>query len=440
MTTRVQAYRIEPGQQLGGEIHVPGDKSISHRAVMLGGIAPGQTRIRGFLESEDCLATLRAFEQLGVAHRSVAGNELLIDGVGMHGLRTPAGPLDLGNSGTGIRLMLGLLAGQGIEATLTGDASLRSRPMERVATPLRQMGAAIETSGGKAPMLLRRHAGLHGMRYDLPVASAQIKSALLLAGLAATGRTEILAPAPTRDHTERMLRTMGVAIDVSDDGLRVGLDGPVVLEATTIEVPGDLSSAAFFLVGACIGARSPLTIRRVGVNPSRDGILEILRLMGARIEIENRAWLGAEPVADLTVFPGELNGIEVPEALVPLAIDELPIVFVAAAVARGRTVIRGAAELRVKESDRIGVMARALEAVGARVEETADGMRIDGGDIDGGTVETSGDHRVAMAFAMASLRCRAPISIVDTGPVATSFPGFVATAARAGLVIDTQAA
>ena len=438
MSTSVQSYRIEPGQSLGGEARVPGDKSISHRAVMLGGIARGQTTITGFLESEDCLATLRAFEQMGVARRNGARGELIIDGVGMHGLKSPAQPLDLGNSGTGIRLMLGLLAGQGIDATLTGDASLRQRPMERVAAPLRQMGASIESRDGKAPVRVLGQRRLQGIRYEMPVASAQVKSALLLAGLAARGKTEIVSPAPTRDHTERMLQTMGVEVAVSDDGLTTSVDGPVELRGSDIRVPGDLSSAAFFIVGAAIGRGRELVIRNVGVNPTRDGVLEILRLMGARFELENRTQFGAEPVADIRVFPGRLRGIDIPEALVPLAIDELPVVFVAAAVASGRTVVSGAEELRVKESDRISAMARALGAVGVNVSETADGMVIDGGRIRGGAIESCGDHRIAMSFAIASLVSEGAISIADTGPVATSFPGFVDTAGGVGLKIGVS--
>lgn len=440
MSTRVQSYRIEPGQSLGGEIRVPGDKSISHRAVMLGGIARGRTTITGFLESEDCLATLRAFEQMGVARRTGSRGELIIDGVGMHGLKSPSQPLDLGNSGTGIRLMLGLLAGQGITATLTGDASLRQRPMERVAGPLRQMGASIESQDGRAPIRVIGQRRLHGIRYELPVASAQIKSALLLAGLAAHGTTEIVSPAPTRDHTERMLQTMGVKVTVNDDGLTASVDGPVELRSADIQVPGDLSSAAFFIVGASIGRGRELVVRNVGINPTRDGVLEILRLMGARFELENRAQLGAEPVADIRIFPGRLRGIEIPQALVPLAIDELPVVFIAAAVAAGRTVVRGAEELRVKESDRISVMARALTAVGVTVSEIADGLIIDGGTIRGGAIESCGDHRIAMSFAIASLVSEQAISIADTGPVATSFPGFVNTAGSAGLRIGVTAA
>jgi 3-phosphoshikimate 1-carboxyvinyltransferase len=435
MSAGVQSYRVEPGQRLGGEIVVPGDKSISHRAVMLGGIAAGTSRVDGFLESEDCRATLSALGQMGVAWRRLAGGALEIDGRGSAGLETPGAPLDLGNSGTAIRLLMGLLAGQRVTAELTGDASLKRRPMERVAAPLRAMGALIDTDNGTAPVRLHGGAALKGIRFELTVASAQIKSAVLLAALSARGTTEVVSPGPSRDHTERMLRTMGAPLVVSDDGLRVSLEGPVALDGTTIPVPGDLSSAAFFVVGACLGAREPVLIKGVGVNPTRDGLLRILRLMGARIAVENARDYGAEPVADLRVEPGPLDGIEVPGSLVPLAIDELPILFVAAAAARGRTVVTGAEELRVKESDRIAAMARALAAVGVRVEETRDGMIIDGGPIEGGVVETEGDHRIAMSFAIAALASRRPITIRDTGPVATSFPGFVDVAARANLAI-----
>jgi cyclohexadieny/prephenate dehydrogenase / 3-phosphoshikimate 1-carboxyvinyltransferase len=435
MSTRVQSYRIEPGQHLGGEIAVPGDKSISHRAVMLGGIARGTTRIDGFLESEDCRSTLAALGQMGVEWRRGAGGSLVIEGKGAGSLKSPRIPLDLGNSGTAMRLLIGLLAGQGVGAELTGDASLRQRPMERIAVPLRAMGARIETRDGKPPVRIEPGSPLRGIHYDSPVASAQVKSAVLLAGLGAEGRTEVVSPGPSRDHTERMLASMGAPVAVSDDGLTAALDGPVELEATEIRVPGDLSSAAFFIVGACLRASEPVVLRGVGVNPTREGLLTILRLMGAKIELENPRLFGAEPVADLRVYPGGLSGIEVPPALVPLAIDELPVFFVAAAAAHGRTVVSGAEELRVKESDRLAAMARALAAVGVRIEETADGMIIDGGPIAGGTIETEGDHRIAMSFAIAGLASRGPITVRDTGPVATSFPGFVDVAARAHLDI-----
>jgi 3-phosphoshikimate 1-carboxyvinyltransferase len=371
MSGRDQTYRIEPGQRLDGEISVPGDKSISHRAVMLGGIARGTTKVAGFLESADCKASLAALEAMGVTCRRQSDGALEIDGCGPSGLVPPAGPLDLGNSGTAMRLFMGLLAGQGTPAVLTGDASLSLRPMERVAEPLRAMGATIETEAGTPPVRIAGGSGLSGIEYTLPVPSAQIKSALLLAGLGARGRTEITSPGPSRDHTERMLRAMGVPLSVSDDGLKVGLEGPAALHAIDVRVPGDLSSAAFFIIGACIGARAPVVLRRVGINPTRTGILSILELMGARIEIVNETTFGDEPVADLRVHPGELVGTKIPAALVPLAIDELPVVFVAAAAASGKTVVTGASELRVKESDRLHAMAQALSAVGVAVEETA---------------------------------------------------------------------
>ena len=435
-----ECYLIEPGQTLSGELRVPGDKSISHRAVMLGAIARGETIVQGFLEGEDCRATLGAFRKMGVRTQRETDGSLIIHGVGQGGLQAPGSALDLGNSGTGMRLLLGLLAGQHVAATLTGDASLCQRPMERIASPLRVMGARIDTVDGHAPVQVHATADLTGVRYQLPVASAQIKSALLLAGLGAQGRTELRSPAPSRDHTERMLQTMGVAVASSDDGLLVALDGPAEVNAAQIQVPGDLSSAAFFIVGACIGAREPVVIRNVGVNPTRDGVLRILGMMGARIELENLSELGAEPVADIRVYPSQLSGIEIPEQLIPLAIDELPVLFVAAAAAQGRTVVSGAAELRVKESDRIGVMARALSNTGIQVEELPDGIIIDGGQFTGGSIDSCGDHRVAMSFAVASLISSGTIEVADTSPVATSFPGFVGTAAGVGLAIDARAA
>lgn len=435
MGSPVQSYRIEPGQRLGGEITVPGDKSISHRAVMLGSIARGTTTVRGFLDSEDCRATLAALQQMGTACRRLPDGSLEIQGVGRGGLKSPDVPLYLGNSGTAMRLLIGLLAGQGVSAELTGDASLQGRPMERIAAPLRAMGASIETAQGTAPVRIHNSARLTGIRYPLPVASAQIKSAVLLAGLGAAGTTEVVSPGISRDHTERMLESMGVPVAVSDDGLRVSLEGPVELQASEIRVPGDLSSAAFFIVGACLNAHEPVLIKNVGINPTREGLLTILRQMGARIEIENATLFGAEPVADIRVYPSELVGIAIPESLVPLAIDELPVIFVAAAAARGRTVVRGAGELRVKESDRLSAMANALRAIGARVEELDDGLVIEGGQVAGGTIESEGDHRIAMSFAIAGLVSQAPITVIDTGPVATSFPDFVGVAARAHLQI-----
>jgi len=428
-------YVASPSTRVGGAIEVPGDKSISHRALMLGAVAEGETRVRGFLESEDCVATRRAFEALGVRIDDGADGTLRIFGVGAHGLRPAAGPLDLGNSGTAIRLLTGLLAPQAFDTTLTGDASLRQRPMERVASPLRMMGARIRTHDGKAPIEITGGAHLTGIDYTQPVASAQVKSALLLAGLYASGTTIVRSPGPSRDHTERMLRSMGARVDSSDDGLTVALLGPQTLRGGDIDVPGDLSSAAFFIVAGCLGATDGLLIRNVGMNPSRNGILTILGAMGARIEIRNPRTAGTEPVADLFVERSELEGIDVPPELVPLAIDEFPILFVAAAGARGATIVRGAEELRHKESDRLAVMARGLAALGAKVEEREAGLIIEGGRLHGGEIDSHGDHRVAMSFAVASLLSDAPITIRDTAAVATSFPSFLEVASACGLAV-----
>jgi 3-phosphoshikimate 1-carboxyvinyltransferase len=427
-----------PARQVGGRITVPGDKSISHRALMLGAVANGPTTVHGFLASEDCLATQAALEAMGVEIVREAGGGLRIHGAGLQGLRRPTKILDLGNSGTAIRLLMGLLAGQPFDCVLTGDASLRQRPMERVAAPLREMGARIETgAGGKPPVKIHGGARLRGIDYSLPMASAQVKSALLLAGLAAHGPTTVRSPGPSRDHTERMLATMGAKLDLAAQGHghRVTIEGPVTLRGVDIRVPADFSSAAFFLVAGCLGARGGLTIENVGVNPTRIGLLTILREMGAKIELRNERRVGAEPVADLHVERSELTGIVVPPELVPLAIDEFPILFVAAAAAAGTTVVSGAEELRTKETDRIAVMARGLEALGIAVEETPDGARIAGGRMTGGTVDSCGDHRIAMSFAVASLGASGAIDIRNTAEVATSFPGFLEVAAAAGLTI-----
>ena len=402
---------------------------------MLGAIAEGTTVVRGFLASEDCLATQAALEAMGVAidrQRDV----VRIEGVGPHGLRAPSGMLDLGNSGTGIRLLMGLLAGQSFDTKLTGDASLQKRPMERVAAPLRQMGARIETSAsGRPPVAVGGGAQLRGIDYELPMASAQVKSALLLAALSASGTTTVRSPGPSRDHTERMLESMGVRLGLTGDGVRhtVTLAGPAALRGGEVLVPGDFSSAAFFMVAGCLAARDGLLIENVGINPTRIGLLTILREMGAKIELRNERNLGAEPVADLWVVQSKLRGIDVDPKLVPLAIDEFPILFIAAAAASGATTVSGADELRKKETDRIAVMARALEAVGIEVEERPDGARIVGGRMHGATVDSRGDHRVAMSFAVASLLADAPIEILSTAEVATSFPTFLEVAQTAGL-------
>jgi 3-phosphoshikimate 1-carboxyvinyltransferase len=424
-------FLVEPGACVAGRVRVPGDKSISHRALMLGAIATGTTQVEGFLEGEDCLATLRAVARLGVEVERPSPGEVRIHGVGLNGLRASDGPLDMGNAGTAMRLFMGLLAAQRFDSELVGDQSLMRRPMERVATPLRRMGAVIETLDGRPPVCIRGARQLHGIRYEMPVASAQVKSAALLAGLYAEGETTVVEPAVTRDHTERMLQGFGV--EVVARGGTATLRPPARLEAARIAVPGDFSSAAFFIVAACIGAREPFVIEGVGVNPSRTGLLEMLALMGADVRLVGHRNAGAEPVADIEVRPAPLAGIRVPERLVPLAIDEFPAFFVAAACARGETLVTGAGELRIKESDRIAVMARGLAAVGVRHEVLPDGLRIEGGPIGGGLIDSHGDHRVAMAFAVASLRASAPIQIRDVANVATSFPGFATLARSAGL-------
>ena len=430
-------FSVRPGGSLTGSLRVPGDKSISHRSIMLGSLAEGTTRISGFLEGEDSLATLRAFQAMGVDIQGPDEGRVIINGVGMHGLRAPDGPLDLGNSGTSMRLLAGLLAGQGLPITLVGDESLSSRPMRRVTDPLRQMGARVETTGnGTAPLVIHPVDRLTGIDYRLPVASAQIKSCLLLAGLYADGVTRVTEPAPTRDHTERMLNGFGYPVE--RDGSSAIVRGGGVLRACDIDVPADISSAAFFLVGASIAEGSELLLEHVGINPTRDGVITILRLMGADIEVLNQRDVGGEPVADLRVRSSALQGIRIPVDQVPLAIDEFPALFIAAACAEGETVLTGAEELRVKESDRIQVMADGLARLGVDVTPTPDGILIRGGPITGGRVESHGDHRIAMSFAMAALRAEGEIQIDHCDNVATSFPRFVQLAAGCGLGISTS--
>jgi 3-phosphoshikimate 1-carboxyvinyltransferase len=434
---RLARYRLAPGGEVTGRLSIPGDKSISHRALMLGAIATGTTRITGFLAGEDCLATARALGALGVRIEGLGGTQVTVHGVGADGLSAAAAPLDLGNAGTAMRLMIGLMAPQHFNSTLIGDSSLMRRPMERVAVPLRMMGANISTSAGLPPVVIRGTRELRGIDYTLPVASAQVKSALLLAALGAHGRTRITEPAPSRDHTERMLGAFGAQVERV--GGAIALAGGQQLRGTNVAVPADFSSAAFFIVAGCLAARTPLVITNVGVNPTRTGLLDMLRLMGADIRVRARsdAAAGAEPVADIEVRAGPLRGIEVPEALVPLAIDEFPIFFVAAACAEGETVVRGAHELRVKESDRLAAMAQGLGTLGIRHELLPDGLRLTGGPgFTGGRIDSRGDHRIAMAFAVAALRAQAPIEIDDVANVATSFPGFVATARQAGLHVE----
>ncbi|MBJ6138131.1 bifunctional prephenate dehydrogenase/3-phosphoshikimate 1-carboxyvinyltransferase [Marinobacter litoralis] len=433
-------FQMQPGGSVRGDIRVPGDKSISHRSIMLGALAEGVTEVKGFLEGEDSLATLQAFRDMGVTIEGPENGLVRIHGVGLHGLQAPRGPLYLGNSGTGMRLFAGLLAAQPFDSELSGDTSLSKRPMGRVADPLRSMGAVIDTAeGGRPPLKIKGGQSLNGIHYDMPVASAQVKSCLLLAGLYANGVTSVTEPAPTRDHTERMLQ--GFGYDVQRDGATAKVVGGGKLEAGVIDVPADISSAAFFLVAASIAPDSDLTLRHVGMNPTRVGVINILCQMGANIEILEERVIGGEPVADLRVRSAELHGIEIPEDQVPLAIDEFPVLFVAATCAKGRTVLRGAEELRVKESDRIQVMADGLAELGVETTVTPDGIIIEGGQtIGSGTVESHEDHRISMSFAVASLRATGPITINDCSNVTTSFPDFVELAKQTGFNIRTEGA
>jgi len=431
-------FNLLPGGTVSGEARVPGDKSISHRSVMLGALAEGPTRVSGFLEGEDALATVAAFRAMGVLIDGPDGGQVRIEGVGLHGLRAPDRALDCGNSGTSMRLLCGLLAGQPFDCELTGDDSLRRRPMGRVIEPLSRMGADIAAAdGGTPPLRIQGGRPLHGIHYDLPMASAQVKSAVLLAGLYSEGRTSVTEPAPTRDHTERMLRGFGYEV-TSEQGL-IALQGGGRLRGTDIDVPADISSAAFFLVAASIAPGSDLLLTHVGINPTRTGVLNILRLMGADITLSNQREVGGEPVADVRVRHAPLRGIDIPEDQVPLAIDEFPVLFIAAACAEGRTVLRGAAELRVKESDRIAAMAEGLSTLCVRNEVLADGIVIEGGTLGGGVIHTFNDHRIAMAFAVAALRAEREIRVLDCDHVATSFPGFDAMARGLGLQISTLA-
>lgn len=430
-------FIASPGGRVSGQVRVPGDKSISHRSIMLGSLAEGTTEVEGFLEGEDALATLQAFRDMGVVIEGPHHGRLTIHGVGLHGLKSAPGPIYLGNSGTSMRLLAGLLAAQSFDSTLIGDASLSRRPMGRVAEPLRAMGAVIETAAeGRPPLKIKGGQTLNGLTYEMPIASAQVKSSLLLAGLYAQGTTTVIEPAPTRDHTERMLRGFGHSVTI--DGAKVSLESESGLRAARIEVPADISSAAFFMVAASIAEGSNLLLEHVGINPTRTGVIDILRLMGADITLENQREAGGEPVADVRVRSASLSGIEIPQELVPLAIDEFPVIFVAAACAQGRTVLRGAQELRVKESDRIQAMADGLLKLGVSVEPTPDGIIIDGGQIGGGVVDAQGDHRIAMAFSVAALRATAPIQIHDCANVATSFPNFLALSAQVGMRVAQE--
>lgn len=431
-------FRLMPGGTISGEARVPGDKSISHRSIMLGALARGTTHVSGFLEGDDALATVAAFRAMGVRIDGPGEGDISIHGVGLHGLKAPVAALDLGNSGTSIRLLAGLLAGQDFASELTGDMSLQGRPMGRIIAPLTRMGAQVHSAeGGRPPLRLEGGARLTGIHYDLPMASAQVKSCVLLAGLYASGRTSVTEPAPTRDHTERMLR--GFGYEVKNDNGVISLAGGGELQATEIDIPADISSAAFFLVAASIAPGSDLLLTHVGINATRLGILNILSLMGADITLKNQREVGGEAVADIRVRYAPLQGIEIPLDQVPLAIDEFPVLFIAAACASGRTVLRGAAELRVKESDRIAAMAEGLTTLGVVNQVLEDGIIIDGGAIGGGVINTHHDHRIAMAFAIAALRAEQEIRILDCDHVATSFPGFDALARGLGLQVSALA-
>ncbi len=439
-------FIVQPGGKLTGRIRVPGDKSISHRSIMLGSLAEGVTEVTGFLEGEDALATLKAFQSMGVNISGPNQGKVTIHGVGIKGLKQPKDALNMGNSGTSMRLLSGIVAGQDFTCTLMGDASLSKRPMKRVIDPLTQMGAQITSQDkGLPPLTIKGSSHLKAINYELPMASAQVKSCVLLAGLYAEGETRVVEPAPTRDHTERMLRGFGYEVTsrkLDDHATEIRITGGGKLTATQIDVPSDISSAAFFMVAASIAPGSDLVIEHVGINPTRTGIIDILKLMGADIMLENKREVGGEPVADIHVRAAQLEGIVIPGHLVPLAIDEFPVLFVAASAAQGQTVLTGAEELRVKESDRIQVMADALRAVGIDAQPTPDGMIISGGEqqAQSATIISHHDHRISMAMTVAGLRAVAPIAIDDCANVNTSFPSFVTLAQSVGLMVTAEEA
>ncbi len=432
------SFVVRPAQSVKGDVRVAGDKSISHRSIMLASLAQGVSHITGFLEGEDSLATLQAFRDMGVLIEGPQHGSVIVHGVGLRGLKAPPNPLYLGNSGTSMRLLMGLLAGQNFDTELRGDASLTKRPMERVAKPLREMGAVIETQNGCAPVRIKGQSGLKGIVKTMDVVSAQVKSALLLAALYSEEAVSVTELDVTRDHSERMLKGFGCG--VHSEGLTTVISaGSKHLQAQNIEVPGDISSAAFFIVAASISEGSDVTLQHVGVNPTRTGVLEILKLMGANIELLNEREIGGEPVADIRVRYAPLKGIQIPKHTVSLAIDEFPILFIAAACAEGRTELSNAEELRVKETDRIAVMADGLAVLGITHQVKEDGIVIEGGSFGGGEIDSAGDHRIAMSFSVASLRAKSDIVIKDCANVATSFPNFVELANRLGLQIAVQA-
>ena len=437
MMIKDTTFYTQPGGQVQGTIRAPGDKSISHRSIMLGSLADGVTEITGFLEGEDSLATLQAFRDMGVVIEGPHQGAVKIYGVGINGLRQPPGPIYVGNSGTTIRLMSGLLAGQSFDTELSGDASLSKRPMERVAKPLRLMGAAVETGeNGCPPVKIKGGQVLKGINYEMPMASAQVKSCVMLAGLYAEGETSVIEPAPTRDHTERMLRGFGYSVDVA--GNKVSLSSGGALTATKIDVPADISSSTFFMVAAAICPGSDITLEHVGINPTRIGVINILRAMGSHLELLNEREVGGEPVADIRIRYAPLKGIRIPEDQVPLAIDEFPALFIAAVCAEGETLLTGAEELRVKESDRIQAMVDGLKTLGADIEGTPDGAIIRGSQMGGGVIESHDDHRIAMSFTIASLRATGNIEIRQCANVASSFPNFVELAQQVGIRVRKE--
>jgi 3-phosphoshikimate 1-carboxyvinyltransferase len=431
-------FTVNPSNVHDAAVAVPGDKSISHRAVMLGSIANGSTDVSGFLAGEDCLATLAAMRAMGIQIEQAGPTNIVVHGRGLHGLDRPERALDLGNSGTAMRLMAGLLSGQAFDTQLIGDESLSSRPMGRVITPLLAMGADIGSEDGRPPLTVRGNRTLTAIEYELPVASAQVKSAVLLAGIYAEGVTSVVEPATTRDHTERMLRAMGVEVETS--GHRISVQGGQALESCSIQVPGDLSSAAFVILAALLSDNAEIVIESVGVNPTRTGVIDILQAMGADIRLENPRLLSQEPVADVRVRSSVMRGGVVDPGLVSLAIDEFPVLFVAAAAARGTTRFSGIGELRVKESDRIAAMSAGLRALGIEVDESDDGAVVYGGKFTGGDVESFGDHRIAMSLAVAAGSSSGPVVVRDTAAVETSFPGFAALMASLGLDIESNTA
>ena len=430
-------YLVNPGCGLKGEIRVPGDKSISHRSIIIGALAEGVTEVVNLLEGEDVLSTVKAMRALGVRIEAPKEGFLQIHGVGFNGLQSPKAPLDLGNSGTSMRLLSGVLAAQNFDSQLFGDDSLMARPMGRIIHPLNLMGASLRGENGDyPPILITGNQTLTGIQYDMPVASAQVKSALLLAGLFIDGEVTVREPGPTRDHTERMLEGFGYSI--SKESNKISLSGGGTLVGRSIEVPADLSSAAFFLVGAAITPNSDILLKHVGINPTRTGILKILELMGADFQILNQREVSGEPVGDIRIRYSKLRGIEIPSDLVPLAIDEFPVIFIAAACAEGSTKLSGAAELRVKESDRIASMAVGLDVLGVKNKVMDDGIVISGGVIKGGKVNSFDDHRIAMAFVIAGLAATGPIEISNCENIATSFPNFCEASRKMGLDIDMK--